>query len=124
MQGAKVMDESHPLLTNRTHPLFALVDEIKASNPLVQSQTVGRLAAACTIEMAKSLDQVSVSLFDVKKSMAERLDKLTNQMATSSEEASQQTAAMVRWTRTLVWLTGAYTLVTGGLLVVAILSRK
>lgn len=42
----------------------------------------------------------------------------------ASTETSKQTEALVRWTKVLVLVTGAYTLITGGLLVVAFLSLR
>ncbi len=107
----------------RSQSLEELVSQIRATTPQAQAQSVGGLAARCTIELAKSL-QVSLSLFDVKKGMVQRLDTLTTELSTASTEASKQTAALVRWTKVLAWMTGAYTVVTGGLLIVAILSLR
>lgn len=45
-----------------------------------------------------------------------------DQMARSSEVASRRDAALVRWTRVLSWATWVYTVLTGGLLVAAVVA--
>jgi hypothetical protein len=55
------------------------------------------------------------------------MDHLTAELKTlnvglkdSSDQAEKHTKALVLWTKVLVGVTAAYTLITGGLLVVAI----
>ena len=78
-----------------------------------QVRSMAALLARCTIEVAASLGQVWGGLFDVKKALVN-----------ASVESAQQTAALVRWTKVLAWMTGAYTIITGGLLIVGFLSLR
>ena len=108
----------------RSRPLEDLVNNVQqltavASRPQVQS--VAALAARCVIELSDSLGQTSGAIFQTKKTLAIHLPALTEGLKTASAEASRQTAALVRWTKVLVFVTLAYVLMTGGLLLVAIL---
>lgn len=85
-------------------------------------KAAARLAARLTFDLANTLGEVRAGLFDVKKSLVEQGSGLTTALSAASTQASQQTDALVRWTKTLVLVTGAYTFITGGLLIVAIWS--
>ena len=95
-----------------------------------QVQSVGALGARLTIEVSRALLELSRNVFTAKKQLVERMDSLTAEIKTASDsmnraavESSKQTAAMVKWTRTLVIVTAVYTLITGGLLWATIVSR-
>lgn len=96
-----------------------------------QVQSVGALGARLTIEVADVVRDLSGTVFTAKKQLIQRLDHLTGEIQTAhqvvskaSDAASKQTAALVRWTRVLVFVTIAYTLITGGLLIVAIIRGR
>jgi hypothetical protein len=96
-----------------------------ASEPQVRS--VAALAARCTIELAAGMGQLSAGLFDAKRLLADRLTELSTELrafktevANASTQATAQTQALVLWTRVLVGVTALYTLLTGGLLLVAL----
>jgi hypothetical protein len=95
--------------------------------------THGREAARAELdallieELTSGLKQLSADINHAKKILADNLTPLTGELLrlrdglnNSSAIASQQTAALVKWTRTLVWVTGAYTLIAGGMLLVMI----
>lgn len=100
----------------REQPIEDVLEQVQGLQAVADKsavQSVGALVARCTIEVAGSLGNVWAGLHDVKKTLSQ-----------ASAEASAQTAALVRWTKVLVIVTIAYTMITGGLLLVAILSRK
>jgi len=68
--------------------------------------------AAHDLELAGSLENVWAGLHDVKKALV-----------VASDEASKQTAALVKWTKVLAWATGGLMLLTGGLLLEAVWSH-
>ena len=88
-----------------------LVGNVKRTGHVDQVQSVAALGARCAIALTGALGQVWDALFDVKRTLA-----------TASTEASKQTAALVKWTKVLAFATAAYTVITGGLLVLAILT--
>ena len=88
-----------------------LVRNVKRTGHVDQAQSVAAVGARCAIALTGALGQVWDGLFDVKKTLA-----------TASETAAKQTAALVKWTKVLAFATAAYTVITGGVLVVAILT--
>ena len=111
----------------RDHSIEDLVNGVQALASVAsqsQVQSIAALGGRLTIEVSEGLNNLSGTLFTAKKQLVERMDALTTEiksasmsMDNASREASKQTAAMVRWTRILVIVTGIYTLLTGGLLV-------
>jgi len=73
--------------------------------------TRARLDAFLAIEFMTSLWDLIAELVHTRE-----------QMARSSEVASRHDEALVRWTRVLSWATWAYTVLTGGLLVAAVVA--
>lgn len=83
--------------------------------------------ARCTLELGEQMSGLSGALGAASTSLAAKLTELTaeiestkDQMRKASDSATEQAAALVTWTRVLVGATVAYTLITGGLLLVAI----
>lgn len=114
-----------PLSDQSIEEIVAKIDNAAYSRPELSAMAI--LAARLTLELTGGVRELSGNVFIAKKQLVERLDALTTEiksaqieMAKSSAEASQQTKSLVRWTRTLVWATIAYTVITGGLLLVAL----
>jgi len=91
-----------------------------------QVQSVMALVARCTIEVGDRLAQLSADIHQAQKILGTRLSELNaelersrSEMARASEIAAERTAALVRWTKVLVFVTAAYAILTGGLLLVA-----
>ncbi len=93
-----------------------LVDEIR--------NAADQMTGAHLREAARArLDALLVG--DLTASFGQLVGELVltrDQMARSSEAASRHDAALVRWTRVLSWATWAYTGLTGGLLVAAVVA--
>lgn len=94
-----------------------------------QIQSVAALAARLVIELSSGLGDVSATVITAKKQLVDRMDQLTAELATlrtsfkqASDDAGAQTRALVRWTKVLVFVTGVYTVITGGLLVAALIK--
>ena len=108
----------------RSRPIEDLVNNVQqlaAVASKAQVQSVAALAARCVTELSDSLGQTSGAIFQTKKTLAIQLPALTEGLNTASAQASEQTGALVRWTKALVFVTIAYVLMTGGLLAVALL---
>jgi hypothetical protein len=109
----------------KRQPIEDLVNQVQGLASVAsqsQVQSIAALAARLTIELSAGLDQLSNMVFTAKKQFVDRLDGLTAEIhatqleiSKASTEASAHTAALVRWTKVLVIVTGAYTLITGGL---------
>jgi hypothetical protein len=117
----------------RKESIEGLVNNVQALASVAsqgQVQSLAALAGRLTIEVSESLRGLSENLFTAKKQMVERMDHLTAELKTlnvglkdSSNQAEKHTEALVLWTKVLVGVTAAYTLITGGLLVVAIRGK-
>lgn len=117
----------------RKESIEGLVNNVQALASVAsqgQVQSLAALAGRLTIEVSDSLRGLSENLFTAKKQMVERMDHLTGELKTlnvglkdSSDQAEKHTKALVLWTKVLVGVTAAYTLITGGLLVVAIRGK-
>jgi ElaB/YqjD/DUF883 family membrane-anchored ribosome-binding protein len=77
-------------------------------------------------DLAKHLSQLSQEIFNAKKSVGDKLDKLNEQLEKSREELHQsseaavrQTNALVGWTKWLVVATIGVAALTGGLVIVS-----
>ena len=114
----------------RNRSIEDLLSEIRVEG---WPKPIGALAARLTIEMAGSLENVWAGLHDVKKALmqssakvektlGESSAKLEKILADASKGSSKQTAALVTWTKVLVFATIAYTLLTGGLSIATILK--
>ena len=107
----------------RERPIEELLNDVQAlASMATQSevQSIAALGARLTVELSGCIQELSGNLVIAKKQLVERLDTLTTEIAKSSTESSAHTSALVRWTIVLVVVTGIYTLITGGLLVVAV----
>lgn len=111
MAYRNLKDQSIEDVLNQVQGLMTVADQSAI-------QSVGALAARLTIEMAGMLQNVFDGLHNGKKTLSE----VRRTLSDASIEASSHTAALVRWTKVLAWLTGAYALLTGGLLVATILK--
>lgn len=117
----------------RKESIEGLVNNVQALASVAsqgQVQSLAALAGRLTIEVSDSLSGLSGNLFTAKKQMVERMDQLTAELKNlhlglkeSSDQAEKHTRALVLWTRVLVGVTAAYTLITGGLLVVAVRGK-
>jgi hypothetical protein len=111
-------------------PLAQLLEEVQGLQTVAapgEVRSVMAVVAKCTQELGASLGQVAGGLFDAKRLLADRLTELSTEVralktevATASTQATAQTQALVLWTRVLVGVTALYTLLTGGLLFVAL----
>jgi hypothetical protein len=110
--------------------LAQLLEEVQGLQTVAdagQVRSIMAVVAKCTQELGASLGAVAGGLFDAKRLLADRLTELSTELralktevATASTQASAQTQALVFWTRVLVGVTALYTLLTGGLLFVAL----
>jgi len=93
----------------KSQPIEKFLNEVQGLASVAdesQVRSILALVARCTIEVS------------------DRLTQLSTELERSSDIASQHTAALVRWTRVLVFVTAAYTLLTGGLLLATIFSSR
>lgn len=95
-----------------------------------QVQSLAALAGRLAIEISDSLSGLSGNVFTAKKQMVDRMDLLTGELKVlnlglkeSSVQAEKHTKALALWTKVLVGVTAAYTVITGGLLVVAMRGK-
>ncbi|MGH7593566.1 MAG: hypothetical protein ACRELE_06915 [Gemmatimonadales bacterium] len=122
------MDTAH-LSTQSIENILSRFDEVAASQgPAVPA--VAALSARLTRELTGSLNGLTDMVFTAKRQMVERMDALAVEiksaqlaMGQASREASETSKALVKWTKVLVAATIAYTVITGGLLLVAILHN-
>jgi hypothetical protein len=105
---------------HRDRSIDELLSEIRVEG---WPKPIGALAARLTIEMAGSLESVWAGLHDVKKALVESSARLEKALVDASDSSGKADAALVRWTKVLVFATIAYTLLTGGLLIATILKR-
>lgn len=92
-----------------------------------QMRSAAALAGRVALELSGGMEALATGMGDVKKSLAERLSTLSDnidglkaELMTASAQSSAQTQALVHWTKIQVVATILYTLITGGLLIVAI----
>lgn len=78
--------------------------------PKDQVQALVAVVARCTIELGEQMAKLST-----------QIEGSRTEMKDASASATRQAEALVKWTRVLVCVTAAYTILTGGLLVAAIL---
>ena len=117
----------------RNESIEGLVNNVQALSAVAsqgQVQSLAALAGRLTIEVSDSLRDLSGNVFIAKKQGIERMDLLTAELKIlnlglkeSSTQAEQLTKGLVFWTKVLVFVTAAYTLLTGGLLFVAMRGR-
>lgn len=114
------------LREQRIEDLLNRVEGLAAVAAQAEVQSVMAVVARCTIEIGGSLAQVSGDIQQAQTILGARLAEFTEQlrqtrseMSRSSDVASRYTGALVRWTKVLGFVTAAYTLLTGGLLLVA-----
>jgi len=96
------------------------LDELASLTGTAEAQAAARLTAKCTVEIAKSLDQLSLTIHTSKVHLIEHLDGLVREMASTraemkeaSSQASRQANALVTWTKVLAVVTAIYALLTG-----------
>jgi len=99
-------------------PIEEVLSQVKNSSHSDSVTSVAALTARCTIEIAGNLHDVWAGLHDVKAALVNASTEASKQ----AEASSKQTAALVHWTKIQVRAAIAYTVITGGLLIVAILS--
>lgn len=117
----------------KNQPIETLLNNVEALATVAtkgQIQSVAALVARLTIELSGGLSDVSGTVFTAKKQLVERMDLLTAELATlrvslkqASDDAGAQTRALVQWTKVLVVVTGLYTVITGGLLIAALVKK-
>src|SRR5437879_445686 len=61
-------------------------------------------------ELTFSLTQLATNVDQAKTILGTRVQELTEELKASSASAGQQAGALVRWTKVLAWVTGAYAL--------------
>src|SRR5687767_5204496 len=95
-----------------------------------QVKSVAAIAARCTIEVGDKVAElaqvIKVAEQRVGGGVAElvtQLDAVRRDANESSRITSEQTHALVRWTKVLAFVTGAYALMRGGMLLVTWLVR-
>lgn len=94
-----------------------------------QVQSVMAVVARCTVEIGDTLKQLSADIQHAQRILGTRLSELNNllqkaqsEMATASKTTSEQTASLARWTKVMAYATAFYVILTGGLLVIALLA--
>jgi hypothetical protein len=117
----------------RKESIEGLVNNVQALQAVAsqgQVQSLAALAGRLTIEVSDSLKGLSGNLFVAKKQVVERMDLLTAELKVlnlglqkSSAQAEKLTQGLVFWTKVLVYVTAAYTIITGGLLFVAMYGK-
>lgn len=95
--------------------------------PKDQVQAVVAVVARCTIELGEQMAELSRQTSTASSTLGAQLSELTSQiegsrteMKGASASATRQAEALVKWTRVLVCVTAAYTILTAGLLIAAI----
>lgn len=99
--------------TGVSEELKPIIDRIKDPG---SGGTHGREAARAELEM-----QLVIHLADHLQRVSNELGRSRTQWKESSDAGTEQTAALVRWTKVLVRATIAYVVLTGGLLLVALI---
>lgn len=117
----------------RKESIEGLVNNVQALASVAsqgQVQSLAALAGRLTIEVSDSLRDLSGNLIIAKKQAIEHMDLLTAELKTlnvglkeSSTQAEKLTNGLVFWTKVLVFVTAAYTIITGGLLFVAMRGK-
>jgi hypothetical protein len=121
MQYANLRDQSIEDVLNQVQGLQAMAPE-------GQVRSVAAIAARCAIEVGEGVDRLSGAMTTVATTFGVRLGELNTQldaarseMAAASRDASEQTKALVRWTKVLAFATGAYVVVSAILVAVTVL---
>jgi prefoldin subunit 5 len=98
-----------------------------ASRDQVQSlmEVVGR----CTLHIGDGMEQLALDIHKAKEILGKRIEELNGelksaneQMSRASEEASRQTAALVKWTKWLMFVTAVYAGFTAALVIATVLK--
>ncbi len=110
-------------------PIEQLVNQVQslaAVGAQPEVQAIAALAARLTIELSIGLTNVASGMHDAKAQLAQRMDKLAEQIAETRDAmdkasalASQHTVALVRWTMVM----GVATVIYAAVTVWAVLSR-
>lgn len=123
MQYTNLREQSIEDVLNQVQALQAMASE-------GQVRSVAAIAARCAIEVGDRVHELSSSISAAQEVFGTGLAELNSQlhraraeMATASNEASNRTKALVRWTRVLAVATGAYVIMTGLLVLVTVLSQ-
>jgi len=106
-------------------PIEELLNQVQALAAVAsdgQVRSVLAVVARCTIEVSEKLAQFSDNISQAQKILGARLSELNSNLEKSSTETLSQTAALVQWTKVLVFVTAAYTLITCGILLVTIFN--
>jgi prefoldin subunit 5 len=94
-----------------------------------QVQSIMEVVGRCTLHIGDGLEQLALDIHKAKEILGNRIEELTGelksaneQMSKASEEASKHTAVLVKWTKVMAFVSGVYVVLTGGLLIVALLA--
>jgi len=111
----------------RVEDLLNRVQGLAAAAAKDEIQSIMAVVARCTLEVSDTLVQLSGDIQQAQKILSTRLSELNTElqktrevMATASDVASKQTAALVRWRKILVFVTAAYTVIAGRMLLVTL----
>ena len=85
-----------------------LLNEVPGSSE-GQTRSLMAVVGRCTIMMDDRLSKLT-----------DELEKARSELATASDAASRHSGALIRWSKVLAIITGLYTLITAGLLYVAL----
>jgi hypothetical protein len=95
-----------------------------------QVQSVMEVVLRCTLHLGDGMEQLSLDIHKAKEILGKRIEELTGelkgangQISRASEEASRQTAALVKWTKWLMFMTAGYAVFTAALVIVTILTK-
>ncbi len=121
--------EYNNLRDQRIEDLLNGVQGLAAMAAKDEVQSIMALVARCTLEIGDALTKLSGDIQQAEGILGRRLSELSDQlqqtrseMATAAEAAENHTAALVKWTRVLAFLTGVYAVLTGGMLIVALVG--
>lgn len=94
----------------REHKIEELLKEVPGSSE-GQTRSLMAVVGRCTIEVGDRLCELTGEL-----------GKFRSELAAASEASSKQSGALIRWSKVLAFVTFLYTLITAGLLLVALLG--
>ena len=99
--------------------ILAQLDSIAEPGSVTHEQQKMAIIVRCTQDLEKSLNEAERNIGLRLNGLTEALDKARCELHESSEAATRQTNALVRWTRWLVVATIGVAFLTGGLVYVS-----
>lgn len=111
---------SQPNLRDRSiDELLKNIAGLSAVGTNTQMQSIMAIPAWCTLEITDKMTHLSATIDNAQVQLSIRFNKLNNElsnyrdeMAKASQAASDQSRAMVYWTKALVAVTAVYAIVT------------